>query len=146
MTKTIGECSALIQANTTTLQAMWSDAFGTPAPARTKSNLLRRCVAYRMQEDAIGGMNRLLRGQLADLGQELEQGATSLALPAPAHKPGTRLVRTWNGDTHRVTVTDDGFTYRDRRYRSLSEIALLITGTRWSGPRFIGVTQERRHG
>ena len=32
-----------------------------------------------------------------------------------------------------------GFVYRGRRYRSLSEIARRITGTRWSGPLFFGI-------
>jgi Protein of unknown function (DUF2924) len=146
MTKTIIQLSALIQANTATLQRIWQEVFGLPAPGRAKPDLLRRCIAHRLQEDAIGGLNPRLRRQLAELGQELEQGATALPLPAPALKSGTRLVRTWNGDTHRVTVEDAGFTYRDRRYRSLSEIARLITGTRWSGPKFFGITQERRHG
>jgi hypothetical protein len=145
MTKIVARLAALIQANTATLQAMWQEEFGSPAPGRAKPDLLRRCIAYRMQEEATGGLNPRLRRQLAELGRELEQGAKPLALPAPAPKCGTRLVRSWNGDTHRITVAEDGFVYRDRRYRSLSEIARLITGTRWSGPKFFGLTQERRH-
>src|SRR4051812_39878676 len=30
--------------------------------------------------------------------------------------------------------------YRGKRYHSLSEVARLITGARWSGPRFFGLT------
>ena len=52
---------------------------------------------------------------------------------------GTRLVREWNGRTISVDVVGDGFVWNDVRYRSLSEIARTVTGTRWSGPRFFGI-------
>ena len=57
-------------------------------------------------------------------------------------KPGTRLIRQWDGETHHVTVCEQGFEYKSERYRSLSEIARLITGTRWSGPLFFGLKQQ----
>lgn len=60
----------------------------------------------------------------------------------PLYKPGTRLVREWQGVTHEITIEDDGFTWNGHRYRSLSHIAREITGTRWSGPRFFGLTRE----
>ena len=55
-------------------------------------------------------------------------------------QPGTRLVREWNGRTHVVEVVDKGFIWEGDRHRSLSAIARAITGARWSGPRFFGVT------
>jgi hypothetical protein len=60
-------------------------------------------------------------------------------------KPGSVLVREWKGRTHRVMVLPDGFAYDGETYTNLSEIAVLITGTRWNGPRFFGLrskTQE----
>jgi hypothetical protein len=57
----------------------------------------------------------------------------------PAIKPGTRLVRQWKEQVHVVEVETEGFEYRGVRYESLSEIARLITGTRWSGPLFFGL-------
>jgi hypothetical protein len=69
----------------------------------------------------------------------------------PCIKPGTRLIREWRGETHKVTVTAEGFAYGGKRYKSLSKIARLITGTRWSGPRFFGLetprntTQDHNH-
>jgi hypothetical protein len=65
-------------------------------------------------------------------------------LRPPKIKPGTRLVRGWRGDTHVVTVLEEGFEYRDKRYGSLSEIARLVTGTRWSGPAFFGLKEGSR--
>ena len=52
---------------------------------------------------------------------------------------GTRLVREWNGRTISVEVVDNHFVWNDAPYRSLSEIARAVTGTRWSGPRFFGI-------
>ncbi len=69
----------------------------------------------------------------------------------PPVKLGTRLIREWKGTTHEVIVTRDGFIYRAEQYRSLSQIARLITGARWSGPRFFGLRKRvaqssKRHG
>ena len=57
-------------------------------------------------------------------------------------KPGTVLTREWRGTLHKVHVLDPGFAHQGRTYRSLSEIARVITGTRWSGPRFFGVAAQ----
>jgi hypothetical protein len=54
-------------------------------------------------------------------------------------KPGSELVRTWKGRTYRAVVMEKGFAYEGKTYDSLSEIAGLITGTRWNGPRFFGL-------
>jgi hypothetical protein len=52
---------------------------------------------------------------------------------------GTILVREWQGIAHRVTMLDCGVSFKGKRYRSLSEVAREITGSRWSGPRFFGL-------
>jgi len=59
-------------------------------------------------------------------------------------KAGTMLVREWHRTTHRVTVEEQGFLFRGERYRSLSEIARTITGTRWSGPLFFGLKSKEQ--
>jgi hypothetical protein len=56
---------------------------------------------------------------------------------------GARLIRTWKGATHEITVVERGFAYCGRRYRSLTEIAQAITGAHWSGPRFFGLKTAR---
>ena len=60
--------------------------------------------------------------------------------------PGTVLSREWGGQHHRVMVLDGGFAWQGRTYRSLSEIAKAITGTKWNGPRFFGLRDEKRTG
>ncbi|MCI0431136.1 MAG: DUF2924 domain-containing protein [Rhodospirillales bacterium] len=70
-------------------------------------------------------------------------GTPSAALPvAPRLKPGTRLLWRWGGETHQVTVLEQGFEYRGTTYGSLSEIARAITGSRWSGPAFFGLRKK----
>ena len=91
-----------------------------------------RAVAYKMQERALGGLSAVTRRFLS--GQE----------PAPVPRrrtlsAGTVLIREWHGVGHQVTIIEKGVLYRGELYRSLSEIARLITGVRWSGPRFFGV-------
>jgi hypothetical protein len=54
-------------------------------------------------------------------------------------KPGTVLVREYEGTRHTITVTADGFVWQEKTYSSLSTIAQQITGTNWNGPRFFGL-------
>lgn len=65
---------------------------------------------------------------------------------APIYKPGTRLIREWQGVTHEVTIEKKDFVWNGCRYRSLSRIAQEITGTKWSGPRFFGLNGGNQHG
>ena len=76
------------------------------------------------------------------LAAEFETGGTIAPPPRPKIKPGSRLVREWHGRTHTVCVTDDGFDFQGKTYRSLTKIALHITGAQWSGPRFFGLTKR----
>jgi hypothetical protein len=55
---------------------------------------------------------------------------------------GTRLIRDWNDRRYEVTVTYGGFEFEGRRYRSLSAIAKVITGTHWNGRAFFGLKQQ----
>jgi hypothetical protein len=98
------------------------------APPRISPDLLRRGIAYRLQERAHGKLSRHVARILASSGRA-----------APEIAPGTRLVREWNGRTIDVIATEKGLLWKGRTYRSLSAIAREVTGTGWSGPRFFGV-------
>jgi hypothetical protein len=146
-----GPIRALEALSTAELRVRWAEAYGAPPPRRWHARWLVRSLAYRVQEDALGGLAPELRCHVADLAARLASDPTA-SLTAPRRiKPGTRLIRDWHGERHQVTVLDDGFAYRDQRYRSLSAIARVITGTRWSGPAFFGLKTRRgadgkRHG
>jgi hypothetical protein len=103
---------------------------------------MTRAVAYKMQERVYGGLSTSTRRALAD------KGPSATTLPPHEARPGTVLLREWHGVTHQVTVVEGGVLYRGKRHRSLSEVARLITGSRWSGPTFFGLKAKgprRRH-
>jgi len=73
----------------------------------------------------------------------------SAHLPSLRPRAGTVLVRDWGGVTHQAKVLEDGILFRSKRYKSLSEVARVITGSRWSGPLFFGlkpIAKEQNHG
>jgi len=144
--------ASLPQIGSTRLRTLWFECFGRSVPVPPRNDFLIRCLAYRIQEEAHGGLNAATRKRLHKLAGLLENNPNSASFNARRIKPGTRLIREWRGDIHEVVVTDKGFAFRGKRYRSLSEIARAITGTRWSGPLFFGLksaatkVQDRRHG
>jgi hypothetical protein len=126
------------------LKERWQNLYVSKAPPDASRELLTRAVAYRLQERAHGGLTASTRRLLERLGRDLE--ARSPTRVASRRKPavGTTLLREWGGAPHRVTVLDDGVVYCGKRYRSLSEVARAITGTRWSGPRFFGLNEHAK--
>ena len=97
-------------------------------------------LGYRIQEEAFGSLRPDSLKRLRQLARTFEADPKSGMASTPRIKPGTRLVRQWQGQVHVVQVEEKGYEYKGARYQSLSEIARLITGTRWSGPAFFGIT------
>jgi hypothetical protein len=112
-------------------------------PPRLSRDLLIRAIAHRIQELRYGGLSKVIRRKLALVAEARDSGAEIAKEGAQRIRAGTRLVREWNGRAHTVMVEEDGFSYAGQSYRSLSAIAREITGARWSGPRFFGLTNER---
>jgi Protein of unknown function (DUF2924) len=108
-----------------------------------KRDLLLRALAYELQVKAFGGLDRDTARLLDRLARADNPGAVLASLRQRRLKPGTLLVREWEGEIHRVVVAEDGFLWREQRYESLSVIARLITGTRWNGPRFFGLREPK---
>ena len=124
------------------LRHEWTRLYGT-APSRYISrDLLMRAVAYRIQENAYGGLKPAVARQLRKVMEDLRAGRTPDTIVRPQMQPGVRLMRDWNGETHSVEVVEKGFAWRGKTYSSLSAIAHLITGARWSGPRFFGLLDK----
>jgi Protein of unknown function (DUF2924) len=119
------------------LRRRWRAMFGRTPPAALSKDLLGRMIAWRMQEQAFGGLDR-------DSLKFLDSLARHGGSPRRQLKPGTVLVRDYQGERHTVTVVPDGFNWQGTTYTSLSAIARAITGTAWSGPRFFALA--RRNG
>ena len=125
------------------LKDRWRGLYGTKPPPKIHRSLLIAAVAHRMQEKALGALKSSVRRHLM---QAVNNPAT--CRPSTGHlclrpRAGTVLVRDWGGVTHQAKVLEDGILFRSKRYKSLSEIARVITGTRWSGPLFFGLKIRR---
>jgi hypothetical protein len=114
------------------LRRQWRLVFGRVPPAGLSKDLLGRMVAARLQERAFGGLDR-------DSLRFLQSLARHERPPRRQLKPGTVLVREYQGRRHIVTAVRDGFDWQGTTYQSLSAIARAITGTAWSGPRFFAL-------
>ncbi len=125
------------------LREEWHRLYKADASPNLSRELLIRAVAYRMQEVVLGGLRAEPQRQLRQIAQELKQTGEAGIRLRPQLKPGTRLMREWQGRTYEVVVLDDGFSWQGMQYRSLSAIARKITGTAWSGPLFFGLKQNR---
>jgi hypothetical protein len=133
--------------NTGNLRAEWERLHGAPPSARLSPDMLRRGIGHTLQEAARGGLPAALRRRLASFADGANDNAAGACLAVaspPRLKPGATLLRDWHGQTHAVLVRDGGFDYQGRRYTSLTEIARVITGTHWSGPRFFGLQRAAR--
>ncbi len=135
---------ALGALTTADLQIEWRRLYRATPPTRLSRDLLIRGVAYKVQEQAHGGLSLGIKRRLHSLSEGTDQRDGSAAAPAITMKPGTKLVREWHGHAHTVSVLDDGFEYRGERYPSLTRIAQRITGVHWSGPLFFGISKRRR--
>jgi Protein of unknown function (DUF2924) len=121
------------------LRAEWKRITKRDAPAGFRRSLLIRALAHERQVARFGGLSASRMRQLRKLAEAARLDRFDVALGVPALKAGTVLVREWQGQPHRVTVTSDGFLWRGEAFGSLSTIARAITGTSWNGWTFFGV-------
>ncbi|MBB5053595.1 hypothetical protein HNQ36_003595 [Afipia massiliensis] len=136
------ELDRLATAPIVELRKYYREVLRTDPPKAFGPDLLRRSIAQRIQEKAYGGLSGSTKRLLDQLVKAMAAKPTGkLELPRRI-KPGSELVRTWKGKTYRVVVRPDGFAYDGKTYASLSEIASLIAGSNWNGPRFFGLRSK----
>lgn len=127
-----GDVEALERFDLAGLRAVWCDHYGAPPKLRS-IELMRLSLAWRLQAEALGGLDHQTRRQLQRRGPVKAEG---LGLGI-----GAMLRREWRGRVVEVVVETDGFRWNDQSWPSLSAVATAITGTRWNGPRFFGLRQ-----
>ena len=139
----LASISALATMATPALKARWRELFQSEPPAFNRHYLISR-LTYRIQELAYGGLSPTVAARLEAIATDEKYVDPEIARKRVVGKPvnGTRLVREWQGIEHTVTVTEHGFEYRGRPFKSLSAVANAITGTRWSGPLFFGLRTQ----
>jgi hypothetical protein len=134
------EIGGLADLDLVSLRSRWLGLYGSEAPARMSRELVIQAIAYRLQENAFGGLPSVTRARITGVrGARIERTRIDRSV-----KVGTRFIREWQGRTVEVVADGSGaYLYRGCTYRSLSAIAREITGTRWSGPAFFGLTAAR---
>ena len=143
------EIGGLPKADISDLRDRWMTLYGKAPSGQIGRSFLVRAIAYRLQEQAFGGLKPATRRLLARIADESAATNSPKRRQIREAQAGTILVREWQGSTHRITVLDDGVRFNGKRYRSLSEVAREITGVHWSGPRFFGLRSsgmENNHG
>ncbi len=145
MTDVLARIVALKTTPIPALKKLWRDLYDSDPPAYNR-RLLESRLAYRLQELAHGGLKTSTVRHLEKLGEQLDGGNARIRSRRVDDRPvaGTRLIRTWQGVDHEVTVQPDHFLYAGKPYKSLSAIARAITNVSWNGPVFFGLRTARR--
>ena len=140
----VARVAALKTSPTPDLKQMWREMFLNEPPPFNRRFLETR-LAYRIQELALGGLRRETIKRLEKLGEQLDGGKPDVRRRRTDGRPlaGTRLIREWDGQRHEVVVHVDDFEYAGQRYRSISRIAMVITGTNRNGWTFFGMSAGR---
>jgi hypothetical protein len=136
--------ASLKSASIAELKQQWRAHYGFNPPLRISRELLTRAVAYRIQEQVYGGLKPSTRKLLLRVANDSRSERPLKFEPAAAAPAGTVLMREWHGVIHEVRVLDRGVLYNRKRYRSLTEVAQMITGAHWNGPQFFGLRSKRR--
>jgi hypothetical protein len=132
------------------LKQLWRKLTGKPASEHLPRHLLVRLIAYRIQADVFGDLDKHSVNFLKDVAAQCAARGRLNGVPTleglnlssrgkKALMPGTVIGREYGGTMHHVMVLADGLAWNGQTYRSLSEVAFAITGTKWNGPRFFGV-------
>ena len=136
--RTSEEVRAVAGLDLSALRAAWRSRWGALPKFRSR-DMLVRAMAYKIQAEAFGDAPAPLRRKAAEYAAKFAADRKFTPAPGPNLKPGSSLVREWKGVRHEVAVTEGGFAYAGKPYRSLSKVAQAITGTKWNGLVFFGL-------
>jgi len=126
------------------IRSRWQSVFQRPPPDHLPRHLMFAIIAYRIQADRLGDLDRPTKQVLerTDRGTTMSARLVSFDQKRTELTPGTVLVREWDRHSQRVMVMPDGFAWNGQTYDSLSKVAFAITGTKWNGPRFFGLREK----
>ena len=127
------------------MKELWSfwDKYFDRRPPHTNREYLESRLAYKIQEEAYGGLTTEVKKRLIAIGVKHSRIKPRRKVQEIYFAPGTVLVREWGQRDHQVTVTASGlFEYEGRAFKSLSAVARHITGTQWNGLLFFGLRKN----
>ena len=125
--------AALAECPVEALRHQWQRLFHRAPPRALRRDALLRILAFELQAAHLGGLPARIERRLS------AEPSAEEVMPTQILKPGTHLVRQWQGESYQVKVLEEGFEYAGQTFESLSAVACTITGTHWSGPRFFGI-------
>ena len=132
------------------LRRLWRAHLGGEPPLHLERWLLVRVLAYRLQADTFGGLDKSIQRTLRSGNDEERVAPFDRRAPqtrgGAGLKAGGLLVREWQGKLERVMILEEGFAWNGQTFGSLSQIAKAMTGTNWNGHRFFGLRQGRTVG
>ena len=127
------------------LRAIWRRRRGASPPPTLSARLMRLALAWDLQAEGHSGEALAGRRQWQAIMRRRTEGASAEAavrgLAPVTVAEGTRLLKTWAGETHEVIVTDNGVAWNGTTYTSLSAVARAMTGTPRNGPKFFGLRE-----
>ena len=116
-----------------------------PSSGRKKRILVKH-LAWEIQAQEYGGYSSQTKKKLEALAKDLDQNQeiqdekiSALKKNSLIIKPGTKLIREYQGINNEVLVLEKGYQYNGKVYKSLSAIANEITSSRWNGKVFFGL-------
>ncbi len=122
----------------------WEKLWKRTPPKYISRVLLIRSIAYKLQEQIYGGLSPTCQKALNALIRSVQKTNNKPVKPKNNIRSGTRLIREWKGELHEVIVVADGYIHKGKSYKSLSQIARNITGSRWNGPAFFGLRPSKK--
>ena len=140
------QIAALASKTTAELAADYATLFGRPARYRSPT-WMRKRLAFKLQENALGGLTRKARAALAELQADIQLPTAPRAEPERPRgelRVGSVLRREWRGQQIRVEMTSDGLVWDGRVFKSLSAVANEVTGSRWNGRLFFGLVERKK--
>lgn len=120
------------------LHRLWASLWSQEPPPRMGRRMLEKSIQHKQREQAGQGLTAQQQKRLAKLVQQYQCNPSSFE-KGRVLKPGTRLVRQYNGKKHVVTILENGFEYQGQQWSSLSKIATHVTGKSWNGWVFFGL-------
>ena len=136
--------NSITQLTLADLRQKWAELWGIPAHLRIGRVLLEKSLLFRQRELSGLGLSEDQQARLEQMVRAYRRNPRSFDENAVGIKPGTKLVRIWQGKRHSATVQTVGFEYDGKKFASLSEIAYAITGTRWNGWVFFGLKKKEK--
>lgn len=146
MARVEADVEALKSMPITSLRALWAERTDNETPPMRSRGVLVRMLAWDMQAKALRGLDAKTEEKLMAIARSHDGGRTYAPTIKRQASAGAVLTREWRGTVHTAVITTSGVECEGKIYRSLSDVARAITGTRWSGPRFFGLEQLQKKG